>query len=209
MGLQIRPLWDPTGTVTVEVDDDRRELTVRTELDVLQFVLREDRPDRLGWVEGRGANGTARRRRVPVGEVVCHCLREWEAEQHVLRLSRQAASRALRRGGPWARAGKRLADQARGASTRRLVSTLPFQVLFAHRPAGGGPGVIGTATAALRVGFVTADGRSDTQRLRRRAGVARHRDGRGGRSRWQRSVRYETGLALCRAAGVDPVDLGL
>jgi hypothetical protein len=209
MGLQISPLWDPTGTVTVEVDDDRHELIVRTGTETLRFVLREDRPDRLGWVEYRDANGTVRRRRVSVGEVVCHCLREWDAEQHVLRLSREAARRALARGGRWARSGRRLSDQATGAAARRRVSTLPFRVLLAHRSEGSGPATVSTATAAQRAGYRAADGRSDTQRLRRRAGVARHRDGRAGRSRWQRSVRYETGIVLCHAVGVDPVELGL
>lgn len=209
MALLIRPLWDPTGAVSVEVDDDGAEVVVRTESEVLRFGLTEERPDRLGWVELRQTNGTVRGRRVAVGEVVCHCLREWDAEQLVLELSREAARRALARGGRWAAAGRRLADQTRSASARRLVSTLPFQVLLGHRPSAVRDAVMDIATAAQRSGFVTADGRSDTQRLRRRAGVARHFDGRGGGSRWQRVVRYETGVALCRAVEVDPVELGL
>jgi hypothetical protein len=209
MGLLIKPLWDPTGAVSVEVDDEGPEVVVRTGVEVLRFVLSEHRSDRLGWVELRHSNGAVRRRRVAVGEVVCHCLREWDAEQRVLELSRDAARRALARGGRWAAAGRRLADQTRSAPARRLVSTLPFQVLLGHRPSAVRDAIMDIATAAQRSGFVTADGRSDTQRLRRRAGVARHRDGRIGRSRWQRVVRYETGVALCRAVEVDPVELGL
>jgi hypothetical protein len=209
MGLQIKPLWDPTGTVSVELHDERPEAVVRTEVEVLRFVLKEDRADRLGWVEYRYTSAAVRRRRVAVGEVMCHCLREWDAEQRVLELSREAARRALARGGRWAAAGRRLADQTRSAPARRLVSTLPFQVLLGHRPTAVRDAVVDIATAAHRGGYLTTDGRSDTQQLRRRAGVARHRDSRSGRSRLQRSVRYETGVALCRAVDVDPVELGL
>src|SRR5215216_5115848 len=53
MGLRIRPLWDPTGTVSLEIDEERRELVVSAEGERLRFVLREDRPERLGWVEHR------------------------------------------------------------------------------------------------------------------------------------------------------------
>jgi hypothetical protein len=209
MGLEIKPLWDPTGTVSVEVDDECPELIVRAEAEELRFVLKEDRADRLGWVEYRHVNGPVRRRRVSVGEVVCHCLREWEAEQWVLAMSRRAARRALARGGRWAAAGRRLADQTQNAPGRRLVSTLPFRVLLGHRSNAVGEAVTAISTAAQRSGYLTTHGRSDTQRLRRRAGVAGCRDGRGERSHLQRSVRYETGLALCRAVGVDPVELGL
>jgi hypothetical protein len=209
MGLRIEPLWDPTGAVSVEVDDERRELVLAARGEQLRFVLREDRPERLGWVEHRLEAGRVQRRRVAVGEVVCHCLREWDAEQEVLALSQRAAARALARGGRWAAAGRRLADQARAAPRRRRVSTLPFRVLFEHRSNPVRQGALSAALAAERVGYRTADGRSDTQRLKRRSGLARHRDGRRGRSRWQRSVRYETGLALCRAVEVDPVELGL
>src|SRR5918992_3456255 len=101
MGLRIEPLWDPTGTVSVEVDDDRHELVVTAEGEELRFALREDRPERLGWVEQRREQGRGRRRRVAVGDVVCHCLREWDAEQEVLALSWRAAARALGRGGRW------------------------------------------------------------------------------------------------------------
>jgi hypothetical protein len=209
MGFRIKPLWDPTGSVSVEVDDERGELVVAARGERLRFVLRDDRPERLGWVEHRGEGGRVRRRRVAVGEVACQCLREWDAEQQVLALSRRAAARALGRGGAWAAAGRRLADQTRAAPARRRVSTLPFRVLFEHRSNPARDDALSAALAAERVGYRTADGRSDTQRLKRRSGLARHRDGRGGRSRWQRSVRYETGVALCRAVELDPVELGL
>jgi hypothetical protein len=209
MGLRINPLWDPTGAVSVEVDDDRPELIVRTDDEALRFVLKEDRADRLGWIEYRHAKGAIQRRRVAVGEVVCHCLREWDAEQRVLELSRKAARRAQARGGRWAAAGRRLADQTRNAPARRLVSTLPFQVLLGHRSSAVRDAVVDIATAAQRGGYLTTDGRSDTQRLRRRAGVTGLRDGRRGGAHLQRSVRYETGIALCRAVEVDPVELGL
>jgi hypothetical protein len=209
MGLRIKPLWDPTGAVSVVVDEERRELVLAARGERLRFVLREDRPERLGWVEHRLADGRVQRRRVAVGEVVCHCLREWDAEQQVIELSEQAVARALERGGRWEAAGRRLADQTRAAPRRRRVSTLPFQVLFEHRSNAARETPITAALAAERIGYRMADGRSDTQRLLRRFGLADHRDGRGGRNRWQRSVRYETGVALCRAVEIDPVELGL
>ena len=205
MGLSVRPLWDPTGTVSVEVDDERGRVVVTARDERLTFVLRESRPERLGWLERRVQDGRVRRRRVSVGEVACHCLREWEAEQRVLALSRQAAARALARGGRWTDPGRRLADQVRAARRRRRVSTLPFRVLLEHRSGGG----LTAAVAADRAGYRLADGRSDTQRLLRRCGLARHRDGRNGRSPKQRTVRYQTGVALCRAVAVDPGELGL
>jgi hypothetical protein len=209
MRLRVRPLWDPTGTVSVDVDDVRKEVRVTARDEVLRFVLRESRPERLGWIERRVHDGRVVWRRVSVGEVACHCLREWDAEQRVLAVSRRAAARALARGGRWAVPGRRLADQVRKARKRRRVSTLPFQVLLEYRVNGVNSAALTAAVAAQRAGYRLADGRSDTQRLRRRCGIARHRDGRYGRSTKQRTVRYETGVALCRAMAVDPGELGL
>ncbi len=209
MGARIEPLWDPTGTVSVEVDQDRRELVVTARGERVEFALAEERPERLGWVERRAEDGRVRTRHVSVGEVVCHCLREWEAEQQVLELSRKAARRALKRGGPWAGPGRRLGDQATAARRGRRVSTLPFQVLFAQRSSPANSAPLTASLAARRMGYQAAGGRTDTQRLLRRLGLACHRDGRGGEGRRQRSVRYETGVALCRAVEVDPVELGL
>ena len=209
MGVQVRPLWDPTGTVSVEVDKERRELVVTAGGELLKFVLREDRPERLGWVEHRREDGRMRRRGVAVGDVVCHCLREWEAEEQVLELSRRAARRALASGGRWSAPARRLAAQASAARRCRRVSTLPFKVLFEHRSDAARGAPLSASLAAERIGYRMADGRSDTERLRRRLGLARHRDGHGGRSPLQRSVGYETGVALCRAVEVDPVELGL
>lgn len=209
MGAQIRPLWDPTGTVSVEVDQERGELVVRAGAERIEFALAEERPQRLGWVERRSDDGRVRSRRVSAGEVVCHCLREWDAEQQVLELSRRAARRALKRGGPWAGPGRRLGDQATAARRGRRVSTLPFQVLFAERSNRANSAQLTASLAARRMGYQAAGGRCDTQRLLRRLGLACHRDGRGGEGRRQRSVRYETGVALCRAIEVDPVELGL
>lgn len=209
MGLRIKPLWDPTGEVSVEVDEERRELVVTAGGERLEFALRDERPEGLGWVERRVVDRVVRRRRVSVSHVVCHCLREWEAERRVLELSERAAARARNQGGRWAAPARRLADQARAARRPRRVSTLPFRVLFEHRSDPARAEVLTSALAAERVGYRTRDGRSDTERLRRRAGLAGQREGRGGRVRWQRSVRYETGVALCRAVDVDPVELGL
>lgn len=209
MGTQIKPLWDPTGTVSVEVDQDRCELVVRAGAQLIEFALAEERPERLGWVERRAEDGLLRHRRVAVGEVVCHCLREWEAEQQVLELSGRAARRALGRGGPWADPGRRLRDQARAARRHQRVSTLPFQVLFMQRSSDAHTAPLTATLAAQRMGYQAAGGRVDTQRLLRRLGLACHRDGHAGQGRRQRSVRYETGVALCRAVEVDPVELGL
>jgi hypothetical protein len=81
MTLEIKPSWDRSETVSLRLCEERRELVVTADGEVGRYRLREDAPDRLGWVERRLERGRVRRRRVPVGEVVCACLREWEAEQ--------------------------------------------------------------------------------------------------------------------------------
>lgn len=208
MTLDIRPTWDPGDTVRLALCDQRRELVLSADGEVVQYLLREQRPERLGWVERRLEDGLVRRRRVTVGEVVCACLREWEAEQLVLELSRVAARRALRRGERWRPAGERLASQVYSARGRGRVSALPFQVLFRHRrdPARERP--LSGNLAAERIGF-SADGRPDSTRLLRRLGLAEQCEHTGERRRRQRSVGYRTGLALCEAIDIDPVELGL
>src|SRR5918995_6048233 len=103
MGLEIKPAWDRSDTVRLTLRDQRRELVVSAGGGRPRDRLWEDAPDRLGWVERRHEQGLVRRRRVAVGDVVCACLREWDAEQWVIELSLAAAARAHRRGGPWER----------------------------------------------------------------------------------------------------------
>jgi hypothetical protein len=208
MTLEIKPSWDRSETVRLRLCEERRELVVTADGEYSRYRLRDDAPDRLGWVEHRRERGRVRRRRVPVGEVVCACLREWEAEQRVIELSVAAAERARRRGGGWPAAAKRLAEQACSARTRSRVSTLPFQVLFRQLSDPGRERPLTSSLAAERVGY-TAAGRPDTSRLERRLGVRGQRDRRAGRARRQRFVGYRTGLELCRAIDLDPVELGL
>jgi hypothetical protein len=208
VALEIRPVWDRGGTVSLRLCEQRRELVVSADGELTEYRLREDAPDRLGWVEHRRGRGGARRRRVPVGEVVCACLREWEAEQRVIELSLAAAERARRRGGRWPAAAKRLAEQARSARRRSRVSTLPFRVVFRHLSDAGRERPLTSSLAAERIGY-TAAGRPDTSRLERRLGLAGQRDRRAGGARRQRFVGYRTGLELCRAIDLDPVELGL
>src|SRR5918995_3300132 len=124
MGLEIKPAWDRSDTVRLTLRDQRRELVVSAGGELTRYRLWEDAPDRLGWVERRHEQGLVRRRRVAVGDVVCACLREWDAEQWVIELSLAAAARAHRRGGRWERPAKRLAGQAYAARRRESVSTL-------------------------------------------------------------------------------------
>jgi hypothetical protein len=208
VALEIRPVWDRGGTVRLRLCEQRRELVVSADGELTQYRLREDAPARLGWVEHRRGHGRARRRRVPVGEVVCACLREWEAEQRVIELSLAAAERARRRGGRWPAAAKRLAEQARSARRRSRVSTLPFRVVFRHLSDPERERPLTSSLAAERIGY-TAAGRPDTSRLERRLGLAGQRDRRAGGARRQRFVGYRTGLDLCRAIDLDPVELGL
>jgi hypothetical protein len=208
MTLEIKPSWDRSETVRLRLCEERRELVVTADGEESRYRLREGTPDRLGWVERRLERGRLRRRRVPVGEVVCACLREWEAEQRVIELSLAAAERARRRGGRWPAAAKRLAEQARSARRRSRVSTLPFQVLFRQLSDPGRERPLTSSLAAERVGY-TAAGRPDTSRLERRLGLRGQRDRRGGGARRQRFVGYRTGLELCRAIDLDPVELGL
>jgi hypothetical protein len=208
VALEIRPGWDRSGTVSLKLCEERRELVVRAGGEVTRYRLRDGAPDRLGWIEVRRDGGRVRRRRVAVSEVACACLREWDAEQRVIELSLAAAARADRRGGRWQRAARRLAGQAHSARRRQRVSTLPFQVLFQHLSDPRREGPLTTSLAAERIGY-RAGGRPDTSRLLRRFGLAAQRDGTARRTRPQRSVGYRTGVELCRAIDVDPVELGL
>jgi hypothetical protein len=208
VALEIRPVWDRSETVTLRLCEERRELVVSAGGEPTRYRLREDAPDRLGWVERRLEQGLVRRRRVAVGDVACACLREWEVEQWVIELSLAVAARAHQRGGRWERAAKRLAGQAHAARRRESVSTLPFQVLFQHLSDPEREGPLTPSLAAERIGY-TAGRRPDTSRLLRRLGLAEQRDGSARKPRRQRSVGYRTGLELCRAIDVDPVELGL
>ncbi len=203
MTVEIRPTWDPSGTVSLRVCAERRELVLSGEGALRHFELVEQRAERLGWVE----HGAAGNRRVSVGEVTCACLREWEAEQAVDQVTQEAAARAKRRGGCWRAAGERLEGQLRSARRSARVSALPFRVVFRHRSAPGQQRPLSVSEAAERVGYLTAEGKPDTQRLKRRLGLAHQDDGQ--RRRCQRAVGYRTGLALCEAIDVDPVELGL
>ena len=209
MALLIKPAWDPSDTVSLKVCADRREVVVTAEGEITVFRLRQERSDRLGWVEHQLADGAGRRRRVSVAEVVCGCLREPQAEELVIEISRRAAKRATRRRGAWRTAGERLARQiqsARGGNSR--LSALPFRVLWRYRSDPHREQPLTASMAAERIGWA-AGGRADTTRLLRRFGVAEQQDGRRRRAIKQRSVNYRTGLQLCRAIDVDPVELGL
>ena len=208
MTLHITPSWDPTGTVSVRLDRERRELAVSGQREELRFVLCAESPERLGWHEREGAGGGVMRR-VAVNEVLCHCLGELEAEEAVLELSRLVARRAGARGGCWRGAGRRLRDQCATGPGRR-ISTLPFKTWWAYLsdPARAEGERLSESTAALRAGFRMGDGRPDTTRLLRRLGLVETQEESGRRERG-RTVNHATGLALCRALDRDPVELGL
>jgi hypothetical protein len=208
MALEIKPTWDRGETVRLRLCEQRRELVVSAGGGRMQFVLREERPGRIHWVERTPGRRGARNVPVSVSDVVCHCLREWDAEQRVIELSLAVAARAQRRGERWERAARRLAGQARAARRRESVSTLPFQILFQHLSHPEREGPLTPSLAAERIGY-HAGGRPDTSRLLRRLGLADQRDGTAHRTRRQRTVGYRTGLELCRAIDVDPVELGL
>jgi hypothetical protein len=93
MALEIRPAWDRSETVMLKLCDHRRELVVSAGGERMQFVLREARLGRIHWVERAPGRRGARNVPVSVGDVVCHCLREWDAEQRVIELSLAAADR--------------------------------------------------------------------------------------------------------------------
>jgi hypothetical protein len=199
MTVEARPTWDPTGTLRVSVDSELRELVVSVDGERIEFALRTERPERLGWVRR-----TPPRRRVAVGEVVAHCLRDWYAEQEVLAITEQAAREAARRGGSWWRAAGRLRDQNQAARRSQRLAVLPFQLLWRELAQRKGESLT-ASTAARRAGFLSG-GRGDTSRFERRLGL---RPTGGGSANRNTTVNYETGLTLCRALDRDPVELGL
>lgn len=196
MALQLTPTWDRDGTVVLTLDRERGALTVRTPSQSSEYVLETSDPGRLGRWAARGDGEPDVGRRATVGEVRVACLREWDAEQGVLELTLQAADVAVRRGGPWAQAARRLRRQASAQHSER-VSTVPLQTLWAQR----NDQALTHTLAAERIGY-RADGRADTSRLRRRLGLA------GGEGA-QRAVSYQTAVELCTALAVDPAEVGL
>ena len=225
MPLEITPPWDRDQTVTVALCAQRRELVVRAPGQASQYVLDDRAPDRAGWRMRHLATGQpTTRRAVATSEVVAACLRDLDTEEAVLDLTRQAAERAARRAGldldsidgraarragPWAKAARCLASEARQAARRNRISTLPFQVVFAQRSdPGRNPQPLSATQAAERLGWHWANGIPDTTRVLRRLGLADSDDKKGGRTR-QRAVTYDVALALCRALDLEPVEVGL
>lgn len=204
MARAITPSWDPTGTVSLRMDPARGELAVLDDgQETTRFRLRRDRPGRLGWWRREAGRAWMR---ASVCEVVCHCLREWEAEEEVLAMTRAAVSAAHAAGGDWRAAAAWLRKQCSAARRGRRLSTLPFQKWWCHL---AGEERLSVALAAERAGYRMPDGRADTVRLMRRLGLAEVLDGPSGERVRNRFVNYETGLALCRALDRDPVELGL
>jgi hypothetical protein len=192
--------------VSLRLDARRGELAVLDDgMEATLFRLRRGRPERLGWWRRRADGGWVR---ASVGEVVCHCLRDWDTEETVLLLSRRAAERAIARGGDWCRAGRRLRDQCADARRSRRLLARPFQKLWRQLTEEAPEAErLSKSVAAQRAGYGMRDGRVDTVRLERRLGLAAQR--RESEHRRSRFVNYETALALCRALGRDPVELGL
>lgn len=198
MALELTPTWDRDRTVALTLDHERRTLTVRTGESTSRYALVDETPERLGWVADQHESHDGGQR-VTVGEVLVACLREYDAEQAVLELTRRAAREAAGRGDGWSRAARGLRREACDAVRRERVSTLPLQTRFMQlSDRRGDDPVLTSSMAAERIGYVAA-GRADTSRLHRRLGLD------GG----QRTVSYRTAVALCDALAVDPTEVGL
>jgi hypothetical protein len=206
--LVIAPRFDPTGTVRVEIDADRREVVVTDEGEVYRYVLDEHEPQHLGWALQGDPRPTTQ---ATVGEVVSRCLRDWDAEQIVAQITLAAAVRADQREGDWAVAAARLRRQVHAARRLRRVPARIFQKWWVYLADERRPDDcrLSEHVAALRAGYVRANGDADTARLLRRMGIADNAVTRCGVRSRSSHVNYETALTLCRALGRDPVDLGL
>lgn len=206
--LVIAPRFDPTGTVRVEIDADRREVVVTDEGEVYRYVLDEHEPQRLGWALQGDRPPTAQ---ATVGDVVSRCLRDWDVEQIVAQITLAAAVRAEQREGDWAVAAARLRRQVQAARRLRRVPARLFQKWWVYLADERRPDDcrLSEHVAALRAGYVRANGDPDTARLLRRLGIADNAVNRCGVRSRSSQVNYETALTLCRALGRDPVDLGL
>lgn len=205
--LVIAPRFDPTGTVRVEIDAARREVVVTDEGEVFRYVLAEREPDRLGWVLRHGRRACPAR----VADVVNRCLRDWDAEQAIAELTLAAAKRAEQRGGAWSAPAGRLRRQVQAARRLRRLPTRIFQKWWIYLADERRPAEcrLSEHVAALRAGYVRANGDADTARLLRRLGIADSAVSCCGARSRSSHVNYETALTLCRALGRDPVDLGL
>ena len=203
----IAPRFDPTGTVRVEIDSDLREVVVTDEGVLFRYVLAEREPDRLGWTLHHCGKATS----VRVADVVNRCLRDWDAEQAVAELTLAAADRADARGAAWLEPATRLRRQVDAARHLRRLPARIFQKWWVYLADERRPEDcrLSERVAALRAGYVRANGDADTARLLRRLGIADNAVDRCGVRSRSSHVNYETALTLCRALGRDPVDLGL
>lgn len=90
------------------------------------------------------------------------------------------------------------------------VPLAPFQEAF-HRLEKAGE--ISAHSLAIRLGWTRRyEGgalRGDSTRVLRYLGLMAQTNGRTGRKTTRTSVNYSTGVKLCRAMGVDPVDVGV
>lgn len=81
---------------------------------------------------------------------------------------------------------------------RDLVSNGPLREAFMRSP-------LSQSELARRLGWMRVT--PDYVRVRRALGLKR--DNAGAPSRWRREIDYDTAVSMCRAMGVDPVDVGL
>ena len=207
MAVVITPRYDPTGERTVRVDRDSGEVVVEDPGEALRYRVRDDRPARLGWVR---IDRSGRSEAVSVAQVACECLRDLDGERAVVDATIAAAERVAACSPTWREAALRLREQAHSALRSRRVAVALFQKWWRHL-AEEAPEAerLSKSLACERAGYRMPDGRHDTTRLLRRLGLSESEEGGTRRRRLSESVNYETGLALCRALGRDPVELGL
>lgn len=83
-----------------------------------------------------------------------------------------------------------------------MVSVKPLKDKFLEKEVVYGRGY--TSEICKRLGFIYKDGSPDTQRIKRKLGITQKQKG-----KFNKHMHYNDAVVLCRAMGLDPVDVDL
>jgi hypothetical protein len=175
-----------------------------------RFLLQRRHPADHGWTELAEGAPTSR---VSVLQLADLLLRDTDAEDLIYALTERAIDEAAllreastgREREAWRNAARRLEGQLEAARARRR---LPNERLRRRFLALEREDKLTAAEACRRLGYLTADGRADTTRLKRRLGLTPSTDRITGRPVLSTHLKYETAAAIARALDMAPADIG-
>jgi hypothetical protein len=92
------------------------------------------------------------------------------------------------------------------ATHRDAVAVAPLRDYYLR---GVERGEFTAVDIAQRLGWVSRNGYGDSTRVQRALGVMPESNGRSRQPRFREHMRYDMAAKLCRALGMDPVDVGI